>query len=273
MYEDHIRAAVEHAIPARQLRRLQHRAGIGSKRAKPLTSRIRSSTTIATMLYRDGVLCVADRKTSGWGYSILSQRSIKITPVSSHSALLGSGSVSDIQMAYQTLQNVNSEFEEDNTGESLSVAGQAHVLAQLFRLWGQYYGLGISVGILLAGFDEVNGPSMFSIDDDGCSLRRTEFATAGSGGDRIEDQFDARWEPNLPFEKALDVAMHGMIHSGMRDSGSSPPIIALPTVVVVRNDGVHTIEERVIEKALGHALLTKRHVRKSFARALIGGKE
>ncbi|MBP6885821.1 MAG: hypothetical protein KBC02_01080 [Candidatus Pacebacteria bacterium] len=273
MYERHIREAVKHAVPDVLSRRLVRRVGGASKADTARASRIRSSTTIATMQYRDGILCVADRQTSGWGYSIISQRSIKITPVSSHSALLGSGSVTDIQLAYQTLQNVNSEFEEDNNDDALSLAGQAHVLSQCFRYWSQEYGAKFSVGVILAGFDSINGPTMFSVDDDGCAMRRTEFATAGSGGERIEDQFDARWEPNLPFERALDVAMHGMIHSGMRDSGSSSPIIALPTVVVVRNDGVHTIRERVIERALGHALLSKRHVRRSFAHALIGGKK
>ncbi len=273
MYEDHISAAVLQAVPARELRKLENGGGSRGRQQKPLTERVRSSTTIATMLFKDGVLCTADRKTSGWGYSILSQRSIKITKISSHSALLGSGSVADIQLAYQSLQNANSEFEEDNNGEKLSTAGQAHYLAKLLRLWTQFYGAGLSVGVLLAGFDSTAGPSMFSIDDDGCCMKRSDFATAGSGGERIEDQFDARWEPGLSFEAALDVAMHGMIHSGMRDSGSSPPIIALPTVVTVTAHGVQMISDRTIEQALGRALITKRGVRKSFARALIGGKE
>lgn len=272
MREDYTRAAISQAVPARALRRLEERRrGGGGKQRALLSERVRSSTTIAAMVYRDGVLCVADRKMSGWGYSIMSQSAIKIDRLSGYSVLLGSGAVTDIQLACETIQNVNSEFEEDHDAP-LSVAGQAHCLATAFRFWSEELVDGMNVSVILAGFD-AHGPAIFGIEGDGTTLKHSEYNCTGSGGSRIEDQFDARWEPNLSFEQALATAMHGMIHSGMRDSATSPPIIALPTVVTVTAKGVATIPERTVERSLGQALLTKRGVRKSFARALIGGKK
>jgi|GEM_PF-3703006 len=272
MYEVHARQAVEQAIGAREMRRLESRRGVLNAIHRTATGNMRSDTTIAAFHYREGVLCVADRKISTGDGDIMSQDYVKMNQISSHSIMLGSGFVSDMQLAIRTLQNVVHEFQQEN-GDSLSVAGQAYYLANLFRIWGEAFEDGFLASMILVGFDKKRGPSIFLIHPGGAYYNRSEFATSGSGGVRIEDQLDARWKPRLTRAEALDVAMHGLIHSGMRDSATSPPLIALPTVACVTHSGVEMLGERVIERALGRALLTKRDVRKSFAKALIGGKE
>lgn len=272
MRTDLVERAIIQALPARALRQAERMRARSAATPKPLQNRIRSNTTIMTMKYAGGILCAADRKTSGWGYTIMSQESIKIYPVAPNTVILGCGSVSSIQLVEATLKEANHEFFEGYEF-LLSVKGQVNYLAQLLRWWSFWYGEFFSVGVLLAGVDP-DGTFIYELEEDGCNLERPHFATSGSGGFRVEDQLDARWEEGLSLSDALEIAMHGMVHSGMRDSGSSDPRIALPTVVTVTEGGVEFLSERAVKAALAKVLRTKRgSINRAFARALLDSKE
>lgn len=271
MRQDLLSRAMREALPAEALRRLEERRTGGSTGPRRRTKGAHSKTTIMAMKYADGVLCAGDRKTSGWGYSIMSQDSVKIHRVSSFSVLLGCGSVADIQLAEKTLREVNEEFREDNEFP-LTMDAQANHLAMLCRWWNYWHGEDFSLGTILAGADAY-GTDIFEIDQDGSMLVRPDYTASGSGGFRAEDQLDARYEDNLSLDAALEVAMHAMYHAGLRDSGSSPPIIATPSVVTVNlRNGVRFLPDARVERALGRVLLTKRDVSRPMARALMLGR-
>lgn len=251
--------ALRQGLPASALRALEKRRGSpGTRHSK---TGAHSKTTIVTMTYRDGIMCVADRKTSGWGYTIMSQDSVKIYKVSPFSALLGCGSVADIQLAERTLKFTCQEFFED-TSFVLTTDAQANYLAQCCRIWNYWYGETFSLGVILAGVDE-DGPEMYQIDQDGCSLQFRDYVTFGSGGMRAEDTLDLVYEDGMPPDKALNVAMQAMFHAGYRDSGSSDARVATPSVATVTlESGVTFLPDSVIEDALDRVVKTKRLARR-----------
>lgn len=271
MRQDLLARAMREALPAESLRRLEERRSSGSAGPRRRTKGAHSKTTIMAMKYADGVLCAADRKTSGWGYSIMSQDSVKIYKVSAFSVLLGCGSVADIQLAEKTLGEANEEFREDNEFP-LTMDAQANHLAMLCRWWNYWYGENFSLSTILAGVDAY-GTDIYEIDQDGSTLVRRDYTATGSGGFRAEDQLDARYEDDLSLSRALEVAMHAMYHAGLRDSGSSPPIIATPSVATMNlRSGVRFLPDETVERALGRVLLTKRDVSRPMARALLQGR-
>lgn len=271
MRSDLLQRAVRDAFPASALRKAATMRAGARGSSGPGKHRIHSGTTIFTMKYTDGIMCAADRKTSGWGYSIVAQDSIKIRQVDQLSVVLGCGDVSSIQLIEKTLATANREFRESND-YPLSIEGQSAYLSELLRFWHAYYGDAFEAGSILAGLD-AEGAHIFELESDGCVLARPYHASNGSGGFRVEDQLDARWVPDLSRKDALIVAMHCLAHSGWRDSGSSDAVIATPTVVVITsNKGVEFLPSNEIERALGAALLTKRWANQRIAKLLATGQ-
>lgn len=255
--------ALRQGLPATALRALERRRGtVGSQKSH---AGAHSKTTIVAFMYRDGnedgIMCVADRKTSGWGYTIMSQESVKIYPVSPFSVLLGCGSVADIQLAERTLKHACLEFFED-TSFVLTTDAQANYLAQCCRIWNYWYSETFSLGVILAGVDE-DGAEIYQVDQDGCTLMMKDYATFGSGGMRAEDTLDLVYRDKMPPDEALNVAMQAMFHAGYRDSGSSDARVATPSVATVTlKGGVKFLDDEVIERELDLVVRTKRLARR-----------
>ena len=87
-------------------------------------------------------------------------------------------------------------------------------------------------GVIVAGWDEVHGGSVYTITLGGSCLE-LPFATGGSGSVFIQGLLDAEYKPSMTPSEARALAKKACSHAMCRD-GSSGGIIR---TVVVTKDG------------------------------------
>lgn len=216
---------------------------------KPSKSFLKSGTTVLAFHFDRGVILAGDRQTSS-GFSIMSQESIKIDQISSHSALLQAGLVSDCQALVKDLRRVNSDF-LGKFGMPLSIDGQANCLSHLMRTY-YLYGSWLEAWLIIAGIN-VDQPTfkIYSIEPSGSKLDH-DFATEGSGGDKAESELEkfkgkikAR---SLGIKEATKLAVRAVYMAGKKDLGTSDVRLAVPTVAVITVKGFGFLNQKVVDK-------------------------
>lgn len=80
-------------------------------------------------------------------------------------------------------------------GEKLSVAGASRILINILHYYKNY---GLSMGVMLAGYDK-NGPNLFYLDDDGTRLKGNIFSV-GSGSTYAYSILDSYYSYDLTLD-------------------------------------------------------------------------
>lgn len=80
-----------------------------------------------------------------------------------------------------------------------------HMAASLFRQICYANKNAVSAGIIVAGYDEFGGPSVYSIPLGG-SIHKQKFALGGSGSQYIYGYCDANFQEDMTKEKAIEFA-------------------------------------------------------------------
>ena len=93
-------------------------------------------------------------------------------------------------------------------------------------------------GVIVAGWDPVEGPAVYSIPLGGTCLK-VPFALSGSGSSYISGLVDAEYRPNLSIEEARALVKKAVAHAMARD-GSSGGIIRTVVVTPEGNDRDYT---------------------------------
>ncbi|KAJ1560381.1 Proteasome subunit beta type-1 [Nowakowskiella sp. JEL0078] len=117
--------------------------------------------------------------------------------------------------------------------------GQAppvHTAASLFQELVYTNKDALSAGIIVAGVDKVDGPSVWSIPLGG-SLHKQPFAIGGSGSTYIYGYCDANFKDGMSKDEAVSFTKNAVSLAMSRD-GSSGGVIRL---AVITNDGVERI--------------------------------
>jgi 20S proteasome subunit beta 4 len=90
--------------------------------------------------------------------------------------------------------------------------------------------------LLLGGFDEGNGPSLYFIDYL-AALAKVDFGAHGYAANFILSVFDRDWKPNMSLEEGLGVIRKCVHELHTRFLISQPNF----TVKVVDKDGIRTV--------------------------------
>lgn len=90
----------------------------------------------------------------------------------------------------------------------------------------------LSAGIIIAGWDPVDGASVYQVTQGG-SLLKVPFALSGSGGTYIYGWMDSNFKPNMNQNDARNFVKNALAHAMARD-GSSGGVMR---TVVVTKDG------------------------------------
>jgi len=90
----------------------------------------------------------------------------------------------------------------------------------------------LSAGIIIAGYDPVDGASVYQITQGG-SLLKVPFALSGSGGTYIYGWMDSNFRPDMSRDEARTFIKRALAHAMARD-GSSGGVIR---TVVVSSEG------------------------------------
>eukprot|EP00331_Platyophrya_macrostoma_P023651 CAMPEP_0176435634 /NCGR_PEP_ID=MMETSP0127-20121128/17451_1 /TAXON_ID=938130 /ORGANISM="Platyophrya macrostoma, Strain WH" /LENGTH=286 /DNA_ID=CAMNT_0017818723 /DNA_START=28 /DNA_END=888 /DNA_ORIENTATION=+ len=170
-------------------------------------------TTIMAVSYAGGVVLAADSRTSSGSY-VVNRVSNKLTKLTSKIYCCRSGSAADTQALAEMVSNYLESLSLE-TNEEVRVASAASVFHKLCfsNKWN------ISAGIIVAGYDSVNGGSVYSIPSGG-SCVKLDYAIGGSGSIFLYSFFDANYKPGMTKEQCLNFVRTAVSHAYARDGSS-----------------------------------------------------
>ncbi|CAI5949295.1 unnamed protein product [Closterium sp. NIES-65] len=170
-------------------------------------------TTTLGFVFQHGVIIAVDSRAT-MGTYIASQTVKKVIEINKY--LLGTmaGGAADCQFWQRNLGKQCRLHELEN-GRRISVAGASKLLANtLFS----YRGMGLSIGTMVAGWDET-GPKLFYVDSEGSRYEGRRFSV-GSGSTYAYGVLDAGYRWDMSVEEAEELGRRAIYHATFRDSAS-----------------------------------------------------
>jgi len=186
------------------------------KHSSALDSRIKFNhgTTTLGFIFKHGVLIAVDSRASMGSY-IGSGTVKKVIEISQW--LLGTmaGGAADCSfwernLAFQCRVHYLRE------GKRISTAAASKLLANTIY---SYRGYGLSMGTMIAGWDEAAGPALYYIDDDGTRLKGSIFS-CGSGSTYAYGILDSAFRNDMSVEEAVELGKRAIYHATHRDAYS-----------------------------------------------------
>ncbi|XP_004144192.1 proteasome subunit beta type-5 [Cucumis sativus] len=170
-------------------------------------------TTTLAFIFKEGVMVAADSRASMGGY-ISSQSVKKIIEINPYMLGTMAGGAADCQFWHRNL-GVKCRLHKLANKRRISVAGASKLLANILY---SYRGMGLSVGTMIAGWDET-GPGLYYVDSEGGRLKGTRFSV-GSGSPYAYGVLDNGYRYDLSVEEAAELARRAIYHATFRDGAS-----------------------------------------------------
>ncbi|KND03126.1 proteasome core particle subunit beta 1 [Spizellomyces punctatus DAOM BR117] len=187
-------------------------------------------TTIMAVQFADGVIIGADSRTTTGSY-IANRVTDKLTSVHDLIYCCRSGSAADTQ-AVADIVHYYLQLYAVQEGERPRV----HTAASLFQELCYQNKDALQAGIIVAGWDKYDGPSVYAIPLGG-SIHKQPFSIGGSGSTYIYGYCDAAYREGMDRDEAIDFTKKAIALAMSRD-GSSGGVIRL---AVITKDGVERI--------------------------------
>merc|ERR1712037_349470 len=170
-------------------------------------------TTTLGFKYQGGVLLAVDSRATG-GMYIGSGTVKKIIPINKF--LLGTmaGGAADCTYWERVLSKQCRLYELRNR-ERISVAAASKLLSNICY---NYKGMGLSMGVMIAGYDK-RGPGLYYVDSDGSRTDGKVFSV-GSGSIYAYGVLDKGYNYDLADDAAYDLARRSIFHATVRDGAS-----------------------------------------------------
>lgn len=170
-------------------------------------------TTTLAFKFNDGIIISVDSRSTMGSYisSGTVMKAIKINPF-----LMGTmaGGAADCSFWQRNL-GMECRLYELRNGRRITVAGASKLLANVMS---SYRGYGLSMGSMIAGWDET-GPQLYYCDDQGTRLKGKYFSV-GSGSTYAYGVLDTGYREDLTVEEAIDLGARAIYHATHRDGAS-----------------------------------------------------
>ena len=165
-----------------------------AKQGFPAPKAVKTGTTIAGFVFKDGVILGADTRATE-GNIVADKNCFKLHYMAPNIYCAGAGTAADLEMT--TLQMSSQlELHRLNTGRQVKVATAIRLLKQmLFRYQGH-----IGAALVLGGIDS-SGPHVCCIYPHG-STDTLPFVAMGSGSLAAMAFLEAQWKPDMELEEA-----------------------------------------------------------------------
>jgi len=170
-------------------------------------------TTTLGFKYQGGVVLAVDSRATG-GMYIGSGRVKKIIEINRF--LLGTmaGGAADCTYWERVLSKQCRLYELRNR-ERISVAAASKLLSNMAY---NYKGMGLSMGVMIAGYDK-RGPGLYYVDSDGERISGEVFSV-GSGSIYAYGVLDQGYRYDLKDDEAYDLGRRAIYHATHRDAAS-----------------------------------------------------
>lgn len=207
--------------------------GMDNEPSSSLKIHMAHGTTTLGFKFKGGVVLAVDSRATG-GMFIGSQEVKKIIEINQF--LLGTmaGGAADCVYWERVLSKQCRLYELRNR-ERISVAAASKILANMAY---SYKGYGLSMGIMIAGWDK-RGPGLYYVDDDGRRAPGHLFSV-GSGSTYALGVLDTGYRWDLTDEEAQELGRRSIFHATHRDAASGGII----RVYHVKEDGWVKISEQ-----------------------------
>lgn len=196
--------------------------------APPL--KLAHGTTTLGFTFNGGVIIAVDSRSTQGNY-IASQSVKKVLEINPYLLMTMAGGAADCAYWSRVLGREARMFELRNKHRMSVAAASKYIGNILFS----YRGYGLSVGSMVAGYDET-GPALWYIDSDGDRLQGNLFAV-GSGGTYAYGILDTEYRPDMTDEEAQELGRRAIYHATHRDAYSG----GLINVYHIKADGWHFI--------------------------------
>ncbi|KAL1124106.1 hypothetical protein AAG570_001876, partial [Ranatra chinensis] len=190
---------------------------------------VKTGTTIAGIIYRDGVILGADTRATE--DTIVSDKNCsKIHYLAKNMYCCGAGTAADTEMT-SLLISSRLELHRLNTGRTVPVCTANRMLKQLLFRYQGYIG----AALVLGGVDNT-GPHLYSIYPHG-STDKLPYITMGSGSLAAMSVFETRWKPNLSEEEGKLLVRDAIAAGIFNDLGSGSNV----DLCIIRKNSVEFI--------------------------------
>jgi 20S proteasome subunit beta 1 len=193
---------------------------------------VSTGTTILALPFDGGVVVCADSRTSTGTY-VANRASDKLVQLSDYVYCCRSGSAADTQTLTDYVHYFLSQWSLE-TGRQPTVKTAAHLMRRLIYNNKDQ----LQAGVIIAGWDPVNGGSVYSITLGGSCLE-LPFAMGGSGSIFVAGLLDSEFKSNMNLDEARTLAKKACSHAMTRD-GSSGGVIRTVAITSVGVDRDYT---------------------------------
>jgi len=219
-------------IPSGPISSYGHRNSAEIPSDSGINMRMAHGTTTLGFKFNGGVIIAVDSRATG-GMFIGSQEVKKIIEINEF--LLGTmaGGAADC-VYWERVLSKHCRLYELKNRERISVAAASKILSNIAY---QYKGYGLSMGVMIAGWDK-RGPGLYYVDDDGRRASGKLFSV-GSGATYALGVLDAGYRADMSDEEAQELGRRAIFHATHRDAASGGVV----RVYHVKQDGWQKISE------------------------------
>jgi len=190
---------------------------------------VESKTTTVGLTLRDYVVLAADKRATA-GPAVYHKAVKKIAKITDRAAMTISGLVADAQILVDNMRYIVREYEL-STGRPMSIRAMASNLSLILSTYLRIYPF--IVQLLLGGYDEKEGPSLYYLDLYG-TVTREKYMATGSGSPVAFGVLESGYREDLTLEAAVDLAVKAVTAALSRDGFSGEGV----DVLVIGRDGV-----------------------------------
>lgn len=191
-----------------------------SHKNKPdVFSKIVHGTTTLAFRFSGGILVAVDSRATA-GSWIASQTVKKVIEINDY--LLGTmaGGAADCQF-WETFLSMECRLYELRNKARISVAAASKILSNILY---SYKGMGLSMGVMLCGWDVRRGSSLFYVDSEGTRLKGDLFCV-GSGSTFAYSVLDAEYCWDMTIDDAIALGKRSILAATHRDAFSGGSVL------------------------------------------------
>lgn len=214
---------------------------------------IKTGTTIAGVIYKDGVILGGDTRATE-DTIVADKNCSKIHYLAENMYCCGAGTAADTEMTTQMICS-QLELHRLNTGRLVPVCTANTLIKQLlFRYQGH-----IGAALVLGGCD-LDGPHLYCINPHG-STDKHMYTTMGSGSLAAMSVFESRWKPDMEEEDAKELVADAIRAGVFNDLGSGSNV----DLCIIRKGSVEYLRPYDVANIKGERSISYRYKRGTTA--------
>eukprot|EP01025_Chloroclados_australasicus_P063871 TRINITY_DN8465_c1_g1_i1.p1 TRINITY_DN8465_c1_g1~~TRINITY_DN8465_c1_g1_i1.p1 ORF type:complete len:269 (+),score=15.78 TRINITY_DN8465_c1_g1_i1:184-990(+) len=186
----------------------------------------KTGTTIAGILFKDGVVLGADTRSTA-GTTVADKNCEKIHYIADNIYCCGAGTAADTENVTGMVSSQLKLHKFATNRQSRVITALTLLKNHLFRYQGH-----VSAALVLGGFD-INGPHLFTVYPHG-STDSLPFATMGSGSLNAMAVFEAGYKDDMSKQEAMDLVSRAIQFGVYNDLGSGSNV----DLCIITKDGV-----------------------------------